>query len=217
MDFRDDSRLLCAIITGAGSRAFSTGADIRKMLPFIKEKRGQMLPGTIMRGLGVWKPIIAAINGLARGGGLELALACDLKIAAENAAFGQPEIKLGLIPGWGGTQRLPRAIPLAKALEMILTGEPIDAQEAYRLGLVNKVVPLPELLPTAQQWADNLCSLGPLALRAAKEAVIRGLDVDLESGLRLEQQLFEPLLDTEDFEEGTRAFVEKRKPQFRGK
>jgi len=210
---------LCAIITGAGDRAFCAGADIQKMLPFIKENKGnqQLWSSTIMRGLEVWKPIIAAVNGLALGGGLELALACDLKIASENASFGQPEIKLGLIPGWGGTQRLPRIIPVARAAEMLLTGESIDAQEAYRLGLVNKVVPLSQLLPTAKEWAENLCSLGPLALRAAKEAMLKGLDMDLESGLRLEQRLFESLLDTEDYEEGTKAFVERRKPEFKGK
>lgn len=219
MDFRDDSELLCAIITGAGSRAFCTGADIGKMLPFIKEHRGeqQLWWGTIMRGLEVWKPIIAAVNGMALGGGLELALACDLKIASENATFGQPEVKLGLIPGWGGTQRLPRVIPLARAAEMLLTGEPIDAQEAYRLGLVNRVVPLPELLPTAREWAENLCGLGPLALRAAKEAMTKGLDMELENGLRLEQKLFESLLSSEDYEEGTKAFVERRKPEFKGR
>ena len=219
VDFRDDSDLLSAVITGAGDRAFCTGADIREMLPYIKEHGAeqQLWSGTIMRGLEVWKPVIAAINGMALGGGLELALACDLKIASENATFGQPEIKLGLIPGWGGTQRLPRVIPVAKAAEMLLTGEPIDAQEACRLGLVNKVVTLPELLPTAKEWAGKLCKLGPLALRAAKEAMLKGLDMDLENGLKLEQRLFQFLLSTEDFEEGTRAFVEKRKPEFKGR
>jgi len=219
VDFRDDSHLRCAIITGAGERAFCTGADIQQMLPFIKEHSGeeQLWLGTIMRGLEVWKPIIAAINGLALGGGLELALACDLKIASENASFGQPEVKLGLIPGWGGTQRLPRAIPVARATEMILTGEPIGAQEALRLGLVSKVVPLSQLLPAATEWAENLCSLGPLAIRAAKEAMTRGRDMDLDGGLRLEQRLFESLLSTEDYEEGTKAFVERRKPEFKGR
>jgi len=219
VDFRDDSDLLSAVITGAGDRAFCTGADIREMLPFIKEHKNeqQLWSGTIMRGLEVWKPVIAAINGMALGGGLELALACDLKIASENATFGQPEIKLGLIPGWGGTQRLPRVIPVARAAEMLLTGEPIDAQEACRLGLVNKLVPLPDLLPTAREWAEKLCKLGPLALRAAKEAMLKGLDMNLENGLILEQKLFQSLLSTEDFEEGTRAFVEKRTPEFKGR
>jgi len=218
-DFRDDPKLLCAIITGAGRRAFCTGADIRKMLPHIKEHGAdqKLWTGTIMRGLEIWKPIIAAINGLALGGGLELALACDLKVASENASFGQPEIKLGLIPGWGGTQRLPRAIPVARAAEMLLTGEPIDAQEAYRLGLINKVVPLPELIPTAEKYAQKLCNLGPLALKAAKETMIKGLDMDLDDGLKLEQKRFEFLLTTEDFAEGIKAFAERRKPEFKGR
>ncbi len=218
-DFRDDSELLCAIITGAGNRAFCVGADIGKMLPYIKEHGAdqKLRTDTIMRGLEIWKPIIAAINGLALGGGLELALACDLKVASENASFGQPEVKLGLIPGWGGTQRLPRAIPVARAAEMLLTGEPIDAQEAYRLGLINKVVPLPELIPTAEKYAQKLCNLGPLALKAAKETMIKGLDMDLNDGLKLEQKRFEFLLTTEDFEEGTKAFTERRKPEFKGR
>jgi len=144
-------------------------------------------------------------------------MACDIKIASENASFGQPEIKLGLIPGWGGTQRLPRAIPVARAAEMLFTGEAIDAGEAYNLGLVNRVVPLEELMPTAVEWAEKLCGLGPLALRAAKEAMIKGLDMDLADGLQLEQKLFESLLETEDFEEGRKAFVEKRKADFKGR
>jgi len=219
VDFRDDAQLLCAVVTGAGNRAFCAGADIRTMLPHIKENRDrpEAWTGTIMRGLQLWKPVIAAVNGLALGGGLELALACDLRIASENASFGQPEIKLGLIPGWGGTQRLPRAIPIARAAEMLFTGEPIDAQEAYRLGLVNKVVPLPELMPTARQWAENLCKVGPLALKAAKEAMLKGMDMDIDEGLKLEQMLFSALLDTEDFEEGTSAFLERRKPDFKAK
>ena len=170
-----------------------------------------------MRGLDIQKPIIAAVNGLALGGGLELALACDLRIASENATFGQPEVRLGLIPGWGGTQRLARAIPAAKAAEMILTGKPIDAAEALRLGLVNTVVPLPDLLPTAAEWARNLCGLAPLALKAAKQAMARGLDTDLASGLRIERESFQHLLTTEDFQEGISAFAEKRPPDFRGR
>ena len=219
VDYRDDSNVLCAIITGAGDRAFCAGADIREMLPFIKENKGkpELWMSTIMRGLELWKPVIAAVNGIAFGGGLELAMACDIRIASEKASFGQPEIKLGLIPGWGGTQRLPRAIPVARAAEMLFTGEPIDAREAYNLGLVNRVVPPEELMPTAVEWAEKLCSLGPLALRAAKEAMIKGLDMDLADGLQLEQKLFESLLETEDFEEGKKAFVEKRKADFKGK
>ena len=170
-----------------------------------------------MRGLEVWKPLIAAINGMALGGGLELALACDIRIAAENATFGQPEVRLSLIPGWGGTQRLPRAVPLAKAAELVLTGRTIDAKEAYRIGLVNEVVPLAELLSKANKWAEEICQLGPLGVRAAKEAMMRGMEMPLTEGLRLEQMIFDSLRHTEDAVEGPKAFVEKRPPVFKAK
>jgi enoyl-CoA hydratase/carnithine racemase len=160
--------------------------------------------------------MIAAINGAALGGGLEIALACDLRIASEKAIFGTPEVTLGLIPGWGGTQRLPRVIALAKAAELLLTGKPISAQEAYRIGLVNKVVPLSELMPTAKQMAETLCRRAPLAVRAAKQAMIQGMDV-LEDGLKLERTLNDFLVTTDDFDEGCKAFVEKRPAVFKGK
>lgn len=219
VDFRDDPELWVGIITGAGEKAFCGGADIKNMIPFMKEMRNRPgeFPTTLMRGLELWKPVIAAINGVALGGGLEIALACDIRIAAENARLGTPEVTLGLIPGWGGTQRLPRMVPWCKAAEIILMGKPIDAQEAYRIGLVNKIVPLPELMPTARKWAEDICKAGPLAIRAAKEAMIRGASMTLEDGLRLENSLFAGLLDTEDFDEGMTAFTEKRKPVFRAK
>lgn len=219
VDFRDDPELWVGIITGAGEKAFCGGADIKNMIPFMKEMRNRPgeFPTTLMRGLELWKPVIAAINGVALGGGMEIALACDIRIAAENARLGTPEVTLGLIPGWGGTQRLPRMVPWCKAAEIILMGKPIDAQEAYRIGLVNKIVPLPELMPTARKWAEDICKAGPLAIRAAKEAMIRGASMTLEDGLRLENSLFAGLLDTEDFDEGMTAFTEKRKPVFRAK
>ena len=219
VDFRDDPDLWVGIITGAGERAFSAGADIKDMLPFMKEHRDSpwAMPATPMRGLELWKPLIAAINGLALGGGLEIALACDIRIASENARFGTPEITIGLMPGWGGTQRLPRMVPWCKAAEILLMGRPIDAQEAYRIGLVNKVVPLEQLMPTAREWAEVICQAGPLAVRAAKEAMIRGCSMSLEEGLRLENSLEAYLLETEDFTEGTTAFVEKRKPVYKAK
>jgi enoyl-CoA hydratase/carnithine racemase len=170
-----------------------------------------------MRGLDLWKPLIAAINGMALGGGLEIALACDIRIAAENARLGAPEVTLGIIPGWGATQKLPRVIPWAKAAEILLMGRPIDAQEAYRIGLVNKVVPLEKLMPTAKEWAETICQAAPLAVRAAKEAMIRGYSMTLEEGLRLENALIAYTFGTEDFIEGTRAFVEKRKPVYKAK
>lgn len=219
VDFRDDPELWVGIITGAGEKAFCAGADIKEMLPFIKEceNRPWAFPATIFRGLELYKPLIAAINGVAVGGGLEIALACDIRIAAENARLGTPEVTLGIMPGWGGTQRLPRMIPWCKAAEIILMGKPIDAQEAYRIGLVNKVVPLPELMPTAKKWAEIICEAGPLAVRAAKEAMVRGASMPLEDGLRLENSLFTRLLDTEDYVEGKTAFVEKRKPLYQAK
>ena len=219
VDFRDDPDLWVGIITGAGEKAFCAGADIKDLLPFLKENRYTTwaIPTTPMRGLELWKPLIAAINGLALGGGLEIVLACDIRIASENARLGTPEVTLGLIPGWGGTQRLPRMLPWCKAAEILLMGRPIDAQEAYRIGLVNKVVPLEELMPTAREWAEVICQAGPLAVRAAKEAMIRGCSLTLEDGLRLENSLEAYCLGTEDFTEGTTAFVDKRKPAYKAK
>jgi E-phenylitaconyl-CoA hydratase len=218
-DFRDDPELWVGIITGAGDRAFCGGADIKDALPFMKEHSGDpwSFPPQIWRGFELWKPLIAAINGWALGGGLEIALACDLRIASENARLGTTEVNLGLMPGWGGTQRLPRMVPYCKAAEIVLMGRPIDAQEAYRIGLVNKVVPQGELMSAAKEWAEAICQVGPLAVRAAKEAMIRGSSMTLEEGLRLESSLFNYLSGTEDFTEGSAAFKEKRKPVFKAK
>jgi len=218
-EFRDDPELWVGIITGAGEKAFCGGADIKDTLPFMKEhgRDPWAMPPSIMRGLEMWKPLVAAINGMALGGGLELALACDIRIAAETARLGTPEVTLGLIPGWGGTQRLPRVIPWCKAAELLLMGKLIDAQEAYRIGLVNKVVPQAEVMATAKEWAQIICKAGPLAVRAAKEAMIRGSAMTLEEGLRLENSLVASVMSTEDFAEGTGAFVEKRKPNYKAK
>jgi enoyl-CoA hydratase/carnithine racemase len=219
IDFRDDDELWVGIVTGAGEKAFCGGADIKDTLPFMKEhSRAQWaMPESIMRGLELWKPLVAAINGMALGGGLELALACDIRIAAENARLGTPEVTLGLIPGWGGTQRLPRAIPWCKAAELLLTGKLIDAREAYRIGLVNQVVPQAEVMTTAKEWAQAICKAAPLAVRAAKEAMLRGSAMTIEEGLRLENALVASVMATEDFIEGTTAFVEKRKPNYKAK
>ena len=146
-----------------------------------------------------------------------MALACDIRIASEKARFGVPEVNLGLIPGWGGTQRLPRMVPWCKAAELLLMGRPIDAQEAYRIGLVNTVVPPEAVMPTAREWAEVICQSGPLAVRAAKQAMVRGSSMTLEDGLRMENALEAYALSTEDFIEGTTAFVEKRKPDFKAK
>jgi enoyl-CoA hydratase/carnithine racemase len=219
MDFRDDPELLVGIVTGAGEKAFSVGADIKDTLHFLKENRDSLesFPATPMRGLEIWKPLIAAINGLALGGGLELALACDIRIAVESARLGAPEVNLGIIPGWGCTQRLPRVVSSAKAAELIFMGKMINAEEAYRIGLVNKVVPGEQLMPTAREWAETICQRAPLAVRAAKEAIIRGSSLTLEGGLALENSLESYLLGTEDFDEGVSAFLGKRQPGFKGK
>jgi len=218
-DFRDDPELWVGIVTGAGEKAFCGGADIKDTLPFMKEHSHDVwsFPPSIMRGLEMWKPLVAAINGMALGGGLELALACDIRIASETARLGTPEVTLGLIPGWGGTQRLPRAVPWCKAAELLLMGKLVDAEEAYRIGLVNKVVPQAEVMATAKEWAEAICKAAPLAVRSAKEAMIRGSAMTLEEGLRLESSLVAYVMATEDFTEGTTAFVEKRKPDYKAK
>ncbi|MDP6180630.1 MAG: enoyl-CoA hydratase-related protein [Desulfatiglandales bacterium] len=219
VDFRDDDELWVGIITGTGEKVFCAGADLKDMVPFMKEHRDhpETFPSTLMRGLELWKPLIAAINGVAVGGGLELALACDIRIASENAKLGLPEVTLGLMPGWGGTQRLPRMIPWCKAAEIVFTGKPVDAQEAYRIGLVNNVVPLPELIPVARKMAEVICQAGPLGVRAAKEAMLRGSGMTLDEGLRLENTLFAKILGSEDTDEGLKAFAEKRKPEYKAK
>ena len=223
LDFRDDRDCWVAIITGADTKAFSAGADIKDIMPVLWDLGNDWwrLPSAVVRGLELWKPVIAAVNGLAVGGGLELCLACDLRIAAENATFGVPEVKLGIVPGWGGTQRLPRAIPQAKAAEMLFFGESIDAWEAYHIGLVNRVVPLDQLLPTAEEWAERLCQIPPLAVRAAKEAMLKGAEMSLEDGLRLEAKLIDFLFTTEDHKEARHPSpwegLERRKPQIKGR
>lgn len=226
VNFRDDPELWVAILTGAGDTAFCAGADLKfltqhyaSMSPLERRERSEREPGVggITRNLSIWKPIIAAINGHCLAGGLEIALACDIRIAADTATFGLTEVSLGIIPGAGGTQRLPRLIPLAKALEMILTADRIDAHEAFRIGLVNQVVPRGEVMAEALKIAERICQNAPLAVRAAKEAVYRGIDLPLSEGLRMEQFLAEPIRQTQDAREGPKAFLEKRRPVFRGR
>jgi enoyl-CoA hydratase len=209
----------CVILTGAGERAFSAGTDIGELSAMDTEEarraamRGQRVCDAIER-CGV--PVIAAVNGLAAGGGCELVLACHLRIASESARFSLPEIKLGLIPAYGGTQRLARATGSGRALEMMLTGAGISAAEALRVGLVNCVVAPAELLSEAERTAREIASLAPLAIRACLDAVTRGFSLSLEEGLKLEAELFSRLFTTEDMREGTRAFLEKRAPVFKG-
>jgi enoyl-CoA hydratase/carnithine racemase len=217
INFRDDPDAWVAIITGAGDKAFSAGADLKKLVPVGQEKGSVEGPPNIMSGLKIYKPLIAAVNGMALGGGLETVLACDIRIAAENAIFGTPEVRWSLMPGLGGTQRLPRMLPWAKAAELLLMGSTIDAQEAYRIGLVNLVVPFPELMPTAKEWARKICENGPLGVRAAKESMTMGIDKTLDEGLALEKSISDHLLTTEDAKEGAKAFAEKRKPVFKAR
>ena len=219
LSFRDDDDLWVGIITGTGDRVFSAGVDIKDYLPLVKNTANKkwQRPAGIMRGLNIWKPLIAACNGLTIGGGLEITLACDMILASENAKFGLPEVKVGVCPGGGGTQRLPRKIPLNLAAEMIFTGKTIDAQEAYRIGLVNKVVPLEMLMSEAKKIAETICEVAPLAVRTAKECMMRGLSMGLEEGLQLEDDFQTYIMSTKDFTEGLAAFREKRKPKYEGK
>jgi len=207
------------VVTGAGERAFSAGADIREFVtPQVpvkyRDARRRVDFRAAMDRCG--QPIIAAINGFALGGGLELALACDIRIAGEDSLLGLTEVNLAIIPGGGGTQRLPRLVGRGKALEMILTGARIDAREALRIGLVERVVPTAEVPAAAQALAKMLAERAPVAMRYAKEAVVKGLGMSLEDGLRLENDLATLLRTTEDRIEGAKAFLEKRKPRFTG-
>jgi enoyl-CoA hydratase len=208
------------VITGSGPKAFAAGADISELSSQnahsgkIFAERGQRVFSLIER-LGI--PVVAAVNGFALGGGCELAMACHMRFASDNARFGQPEINLGIIPGYGGTQRLPRLVGMAKATELILSGEMIDAQEAHRLGLVNRIYPHAELLEKTHEFATGLAAKAPLALKACLEATQIAGDTSLLEGLHAEASVFGRTCGTEDFAEGTQAFLEKRPASFTGK
>jgi enoyl-CoA hydratase len=219
-DAKQDVDVRVVILTGAGEKAFVAGADIGELsqhTPVSAKEythQGQAILDAI-ENLG--KPVIACINGFALGGGCELAMACTLRLASENAKLGQPEEKLGLIPGYGGTQRLPRLVGKGVAMQLVLTGEMISAQEAHRIGLVNEVVPAGELIARAEAIAAKIIANAPLAIQYAIEAVNHGLDLTLADGLFLEATLFGVCCSTEDKNEGTKAFLEKRPAQFKGK
>jgi enoyl-CoA hydratase len=218
-EISEDSRIRVTILTGEGDRAFVAGADIGKMEEMTTAQILNELPE--MQNI-VWQleclpqPTIARVNGIALGGGTELALACDIRIASENAVFGLPEVKLGIIPGYGGTQRLPRLIGIAKAKELLFTGDQVKADEALRLGLVNQTVPYRQLDEAVDRYSDKLLGLPPLSLRFLKEAVNFGMQMDLSSAIRMESRLFANCFGSEDKAEGIRAFLEKRKAQFKG-
>ena len=217
--FRDRAEIGAVILTGAGEKAFIAGADIALLAQCDpasareNARRGQAFT-RLLETLG--KPVIAAINGFALGGGCEIAMACTLRIAAEHARLGQPEVKLGLICGYGGSQRLPRLVGRGRALELLLTGDPIDAAEAHRIGLVNRVVKKEELLAQAEVIARKILAAGPIAVKYTLEAVDRGLDLALDPALILEADYFGRCFETKDLREGTKAFLEKRQARFTG-
>ena len=217
---RDDSAVRGVILTGAGDKAFAAGADISEMAndtPVTAEEKtryGQAVT-ELIENLG--KPVIAAVNGFALGGGCELSMACTIRLAAETAKFGQPEVKVGIMPGYGGTQRLPRLVGRGRALQLILSGEVIGAQEAYRIGLVNEVVPNADLIARAEAILKQIISNAPVGVKFSIEAVNKGLDTSVAEGLLIEASLFAICAATEDKKEGTTAFLEKRAPQFKGR
>jgi enoyl-CoA hydratase/carnithine racemase len=219
-DARDDATVRGIVLTGAGDKAFIAGADISELATVSavqaeeSSSYGQEVLDLI-ENLG--KPVIAAINGFALGGGCETAMACTIRLASEHAKFGQPEVKLGLIPGGGGTQRLPRLVGKGRALQLILSGGIIDASEAYRIGLVNEVVPSADLIPRAEAILREIFANAPTAIKYSIDAVNKGLDTSQAEGLALEASFFGLCAATEDKQEGTRAFLEKRAPQFQGR
>lgn len=218
LSVNDDVEVI--IMTGSGEKAFVAGADIAAMQPLgsLEARNFAVLGHQLMASLeSIEKPVIAAVNGFALGGGCELALACDMRIASENARFGQPEVNLGIIPGFGGTQRLARLVGKGRALELVLTGAMIDAAEAYRIGLANKVVAQGKLLETAKAMAATIIEKGPIAVRLAKQAVCNGLELDLSRANQYEAELFGLCFSTTDQKEGMSAFLEKRQARFQGK
>src|SRR5246500_5649615 len=219
-DAREDAAVRGVILTGAGDKAFIAGADISELtnLTAVEAEKSSAFGQSVLdlvENLG--KPVIAAVNGFALGGGCEAAMACTIRIAVENAKFGQPEVKLGVIPGGGGTQRLPRLVGRGRALQIILTGEMISAQEAYRIGLVNEVVPAADLITRAETILKKIAANAPISIKFALEAVNKGLETSQSDALLLEASYFGLCAATEDKKEGTTAFLEKRAPHFQGR
>lgn len=219
-DVKTDEAVRVVVLTGAGEKAFSAGADIKAMVGMtaLKARELSLIGERLCVGLeNLEKPVIAAINGYALGGGLEVAMSCDLRIASENAKMGQTEINIGLIPGWGGTQRLTRLVGMTKAKELVFTGRIIDAKTAEQIGIVNMVVPADKFRETVSQFARDLASKAPVALKVAKALINKGSDIGLDSALALEREGFGVVGSSEDLKEGVSAFTEKRKPVFKGR
>jgi len=219
-DVRNDENIRVVVLTGAGERAFSAGADIKAMkgMNALKARELSLMGEKLCRAFeDSEKPVIAALNGYALGGGLEVAMSCDLRIASETSRMGQTEINIGLIPGWGGTQRLTRLIGRTKAKELIYTGKMIDARTAEQLGIVNMVVPADKFRETVRQFALDLATKAPVALRVAKSLIDKGAEIGLDSALALEREGFGVVASTDDLQEGVSAFMEKRKPDFKGR
>jgi len=219
-DIRNDENMRVVILTGAGEKAFSAGADIKAMkgMNALKARELSLMGERICNALeNLEKPVIAAINGYALGGGLEVAMSCDIRIASENARMGQTEINIGLIPGWGGTQRLTRLIGATRAKELIYSGKIIDAKTAEQLGILNMVVPADKFKETVKQFAAELASKAPVALKVAKALINKGAEISLDAAIALEREGFGVVASTEDLQEGVAAFTEKRKPTFKGK
>lgn len=216
----EDESVRAVVVTGAGEKAFVSGADINELA--VLDARGareiSAFGQRVFDRIATFRaPVIAAVNGWALGGGCELALACHIRYASENARFGLPEVGLGIVPGYGGTQRLARLVGLGRAVELVVTGRPVDAQEAYRIGLANRVLPLAELVGESNALGERIAANGPLAVASALEAMVRGQDVPLATALTFESTLFGILGASEDMHEGLKAFLEKRKPEFRGR
>jgi enoyl-CoA hydratase len=217
---RDDAEVRGVILTGAGDKAFIAGADISELanVSAVEGEESSTFGQEVLNLVeNLGKPVIAAINGFALGGGCETAMACTIRVASEHAKFGQPEVKLGLIPGGGGTQRMPRLVGKGRALQIILSGEIISAQEAYRIGLVNEVVPAADVITRAEAILKQIFSNAPIAVKYSLEAVNKGLETSVAEGLSLEASLFGLCAGTEDKREGTQAFLQKRAPQFQGR
>ena len=217
---RDDAAVRGVILTGAGDKAFIAGADISELasVSAVEAEESSTFGQEVLNLVeNLGKPVIAAINGFALGGGCETAMACTIRVASEHAKFGQPEVKLGLIPGGGGTQRMPRLVGKGRALQIILSGEIISAQEAYRIGLVNEIVPAADLVTRSEAILKQIFSNAPIAVKYSLEAVNKGLETSVAEGLSLEASLFGLSAGTEDKREGTQAFLQKRAPQFQGR